>query len=82
MTTLSPRERECLLWVARGKTYLEICMILGLSFGTVKSYLDSSRHKLNCATLAGATALAVARGLFTLAEIEGRISRPQLADPA
>jgi hypothetical protein len=44
-------------------------MILGLSFGTVKNHLDVSRLKLNCATLAQATALAVAQGIFTLDEL-------------
>ncbi len=47
--TLSPRERECLLWVAEGKTYWETAMILGLSEHTVRCYLESARHKLRAA---------------------------------
>ena len=47
---LSPRERECLLWAARGKTYIETSMIVGLAYGTVKTNLDQARYKLNCAT--------------------------------
>jgi LuxR family transcriptional activator of conjugal transfer of Ti plasmids len=62
---LSPRERECLLWIARGKTYAEIGIILGVSFGTVKTHLDNSRHKLNSSSLAQATAVAVALGILT-----------------
>jgi|HubBroStandDraft_4_1064222.scaffolds.fasta_scaffold1061727_2 DNA-binding CsgD family transcriptional regulator len=69
---LSPRERECLLWTARGKTYTEIAMILGLAYGTVKTNLDASRYKLNCATLPQATAIAVAQGIFTPEDLRGR----------
>ena len=72
VNTLSPRERECLLWAARGKTYTEIAIITGLAFSTVKSHLDGARHKLNCAILPAATAMAVARGLFTLDDLLGR----------
>ena len=43
---LSPRERECLLWVAEGKTAWETAVILGLSEHTVRCYLESARHKL------------------------------------
>lgn len=44
--TLSPRERECLLWTAEGKTSWECAMILGLAERTVRFYLESARHKL------------------------------------
>lgn len=47
--SLSPRERECLLWVAEGKTYWETAMILGLAERTVRFYLESARHKLGAA---------------------------------
>jgi DNA-binding CsgD family transcriptional regulator len=69
--TLTPRERECLLWAARGKTYADIGEILGLSFGSVKTYLDRCRFKLNCASLAQATAKAAAQGLFTTEDLLG-----------
>lgn len=46
---LSPRERECLMWIAEGKTYWEAAMILGLSEHTVRCYLESARHKLGAA---------------------------------
>lgn len=46
---LSPRERECLQWIAEGKTYWECAMILGLSEHTVRCYLESARHKLGAA---------------------------------
>lgn len=46
---LSPRERECLLWAAEGKTAWETAIILGLSEHTVRCYLESARHKLSAA---------------------------------
>lgn len=46
---LSPRERDCLRWIAEGKTYWECAMILGLSEHTVRCYLESVRHKLGAA---------------------------------
>lgn len=69
---LSYRERECLLWSARGKTYYEIALIVGLSFATVKTYLDMARYKLQCATLPQATAMAVAQGIFTGEDLRRR----------
>jgi DNA-binding CsgD family transcriptional regulator len=62
---LSPREHECLLWSARGKTFTEIGAILGVSFNTVRVHIDNSRYKLSCSTLAQTTAVAVALGYLT-----------------
>ena len=69
MRPLSTRERECLLWAARGKTYSEIAAILGLGFATVKQHLDTARLKLNAMNLVQGAALAVARGIFTADEL-------------
>lgn len=69
---LSPRERECLVWAARGKTYSEMGLILGLSFGSVKTHLDAGRYKLNSASLAQATATAMALGILTIDDLTGR----------
>jgi DNA-binding CsgD family transcriptional regulator len=66
---LSAREREILLWACRGKTYREIAAIHGLAFGSVKTYLDSARHKLNVANLPQACAVAAAEGILTREEI-------------
>jgi DNA-binding CsgD family transcriptional regulator len=57
---LSKREEQCLLWAARGKTYQEIAEILGISFGSVKTHLDTARHKLHCLNLTHAVAVAIA----------------------
>ena len=59
---LSKREEECLIWAARGKTYHDIAGILNLSFASVKTYLDTARHKLSCINLTHAVAVAIATG--------------------
>ncbi len=74
--TLSRREEQCLIWAARGKTYQEIADILDLSFGSVKSHLDTARHKLHCINLTHAVAVAVASGAIPAtslmrSEVEG-----------
>jgi DNA-binding CsgD family transcriptional regulator len=66
---LSPREREILLWACRGKTYADISLIVGLANATIKSYLDTARHKLNVVNLTQACAVAVATGILTPDEI-------------
>ncbi|SDT97483.1 LuxR family transcriptional regulator [Stappia sp. ES.058] len=44
---LTRREIECLKWASEGKTYEEIAIILGIRRGTVQSYMEFSRLKLN-----------------------------------
>jgi DNA-binding CsgD family transcriptional regulator len=61
---LSRREEQCLIWAARGKTYQEIAEILDLTFGSVKTHLDSARHKLHCMNLTHAVAVAIATGVI------------------
>ena len=61
---LSKREEQCLIWAARGKTYQDISEILNISFASVKSYLDTARHKLNCINLTHAVAVAIATGVI------------------
>jgi DNA-binding CsgD family transcriptional regulator len=61
---LSQREEQCLIWAARGKTYQEIGDILDLTFGSVKTHLDSARRKLHCMNLTHAAAVAVATGVI------------------
>lgn len=62
--SLSPRELECLHWIAEGKTAWECGMILGLSEHTVRCYLESARHKLNAVSNTHAVSLAHCAGLF------------------
>jgi LuxR family transcriptional regulator, quorum-sensing system regulator CciR len=42
---LSDRQRECLLWVARGKTASETALILGISTETVVQHLKMARER-------------------------------------
>jgi DNA-binding CsgD family transcriptional regulator len=62
---LSPREAECLTWVAHGKTSWEISTILSLSEHTVREYLTNAMKKLDCASREQAVVTAVMRGLIT-----------------
>ncbi len=61
---LSRREEQCLIWAARGKTHQEIGDILGLSPTSVRSHLDTSRHKLRCINLTHTVGVAVATGVI------------------
>lgn len=59
---LTPRERECLAWIGRGKTAAEIAIILDLAVYTVRDHIKSLRGKLGATTRAEAVARAAARG--------------------
>ncbi|WP_404383983.1 LuxR family transcriptional regulator [Caenispirillum salinarum] len=60
---LTPRERECVRWLAAGKTGTEIADILHISNLTVTQHLKSAMRKLQCATRAQLAVRAVALGL-------------------
>lgn len=47
---LTPRERECLQWVAAGKTDWEIAGILSLSERTVHNHIESAKTKLEASS--------------------------------
>lgn len=70
---LSRREEQCLIWAARGKTYQEIGEILDLTFGSVKTHLDSARHKLGCMNLTHTVAVAIASGVLPAKAVQGDI---------
>jgi DNA-binding CsgD family transcriptional regulator len=61
---LSKRERECLQWIAEGKTMWECSVILGLSANTVRAYVESARHKLDASSAAHAVTKALTGGLI------------------
>ncbi len=63
-STLSPRERECLLWAGAGKTTSEIAGILNVADGTVEEYFKRSAKKLGATTRAQACVKAVLSGLI------------------
>ena len=63
---MSAREHECLSLAAQGKTYRDIGSIVGLSFATVKTYLDTARYKLDAINLTHAVAKAITLGIIAI----------------
>ena len=77
---LSRREYEVLMWAARGKTYADIGLILNLSFGTVKTHLDTMRLKLRANNLPQAIAIAFTTGIITAEEFSERTTLSDFAN--
>jgi DNA-binding response OmpR family regulator len=50
LVALNEREADSLTWSARGKTSVEIAIIIGLSKRTVDFHIENARRKLNAAT--------------------------------
>jgi LuxR family transcriptional activator of conjugal transfer of Ti plasmids len=61
---LSQRERQCVAWVARGKTLAEAAVLVGISPRTVAFHLENARRKLGATTMAHCVAQAVRRELL------------------
>jgi LuxR family transcriptional regulator, quorum-sensing system regulator CinR len=61
---LTPRELECLRWIALGKGTTEIAAILQISPHTTRDHLKSVHYKLDCVTSAQAVTKAVKLGLL------------------
>ena len=57
---LSPRELECLEWVAQGKSAWEIGRILGISRRTAAFHLDNAKAKLGVHSICHAVARLIA----------------------
>ncbi len=47
-SSISQREKECLYWLAKGKTQEQIATILKITERTVKAHISNSKQKLNC----------------------------------
>lgn len=62
---LTLRERECLLWVAEGKTSWEIGVILGTSERTVNFHVRNASLKLGVSSRQHAVARALMLGLLS-----------------
>lgn len=60
---LTQRERECLVWAAKGKTAYEIGMILHIAETTAVFHLNNVVKKFNVANRTQAIAVGVAMGL-------------------
>jgi LuxR family quorum sensing-dependent transcriptional regulator len=61
---ITPREADCLLWAAEGKSDLDIAVILGISRSTVLKHLRSARDKLDAANRTHAVVKAMRRRLI------------------
>ncbi len=59
---LTPREAECLTWIAAGKNAEDVGDILGLSYHTVQTHLKNIRAKLDVATITQAVVEALRGG--------------------
>ncbi len=57
---LSPREYECLVWAAKGKSAWDIGSILNISRRTAAFHLDNAKSKLGVRTISQAVALLAA----------------------
>jgi LuxR family transcriptional regulator, activator of conjugal transfer of Ti plasmids len=68
---LSPRELDCLQWIADGKLVKEVANILGVSHRAVVYHLQIAKRKLNAATLPQAVAIALATG-----RMKGMVGKP------
>lgn len=63
---LSPRQIECLQWIAEGKSGWEISQILNLSEHTVNEHLAAARRRMGVRTTTQAVAHAVLRGIVRI----------------
>ncbi len=61
---LSVREKECLSWVAEGKTTEEVAMILGVSANTINAYIAKAIQKVAATNRAMAIATAIRAGMI------------------
>ncbi|MER9839342.1 LuxR family transcriptional regulator [Mesorhizobium sp. M0145] len=63
---LSVRERECILWTARGKSSWEIGKILGISINTVNFHIKNTMRKLDTGSRTVAAIKAANFGIIEL----------------
>ena len=61
---MTPRERDCLVWAAIGKSSWEIGQVLGISIATVNFHLGNAARKLGVRGRACAVAQAIRFGLI------------------
>jgi DNA-binding CsgD family transcriptional regulator len=71
--TLSPRQFEVLTWAAKGKTYWETAHILGISYASVHSHINSLKLKMSAVNVTHAVARGYELGILELCTAEPRI---------
>ncbi|WP_315833507.1 LuxR family transcriptional regulator [Bradyrhizobium prioriisuperbiae] len=62
---LTQRERQCLVWIAEGKTVPETARLVGIAPSTVSFHLENARRKLEAVSIAHCVGEAMRRGLLT-----------------
>ncbi len=67
--TLTDRQRDCVLWAARGKTDWEIAVILGISHETVIQHLKHARERYGVTKRAMLAVRALFDGLISFGDI-------------
>ncbi|TPG52227.1 LuxR family transcriptional regulator [Sphingomonas glacialis] len=67
--TLTDRQIDCVLWAARGKTDLEISIILGISHETVIQHLKMARERYGVQKRAMLAVRALFDGLISFSDI-------------
>ena len=68
LAVLTRREREILLWVARGKSNREVAAVLYLAPGTIRKHLDNVYAKLGVSNRAGAVGRVFSIGTETFGD--------------
>jgi DNA-binding CsgD family transcriptional regulator len=63
---ITPRESECLYWVAMGKTDDQISSLLNIGKWTVNGHLQSAKYKLRTPSRSAAVARALTAGIIKL----------------
>ena len=63
---LTPRQRECLMWVRMGKSSADIGDLLGLSSATVNDHIAAACLRLGVRTRVQAVAEAAVHGFISL----------------
>ncbi|MER9127731.1 LuxR family transcriptional regulator [Mesorhizobium sp. M0959] len=71
---LSTREKECILWTARGKSSWEIGKILGISINTVNFHIKNVMRKLDASSRTVAAIKAIKLGVIELQETTSKRS--------
>lgn len=62
---LSEREIDVLVWLARGKSGIEVALILGISVCTVRVHIRKMIRKLDASNIPHAVARAFRMGILT-----------------
>ena len=65
---LSPREKETLLWAAKGKSATDTAAILGLSQHTITFHRRQIMLKMGVASVTTAVAIAIQLGIIRLSD--------------